>query len=50
MRDAGSSHGKREAALRMARLLEDVSLETEELDLRENVKVVLLDSLRGFLN
>lgn len=34
----------------MARLLEDVSLETEELDLRENVKVVLLDSLRGFLN
>lgn len=50
VRDTGGSHGKGEAALRMACLLEDGSLETEELDLRENVKVVLLDSLRGFFN
>ena len=50
MRDTGGSHGKGEATLWMACLLEDGSLETEELDLRENVKVVLLDSLRGFFN
>lgn len=48
--DAGGAHGEGEAALRVARLLEDPRLEAEQLDLAEDVEIVLVDGSGGRLD
>lgn len=50
MGDAGSAHGEREAALRLAGFVEDAGLEAEELDLGVDVEVFVVEGLGGLFD
>ena len=50
MRDAGCSHGQREAALWLIGFLEDAGFQAEEFDLEVDVEVVLVHCLGGFFD